>query len=250
MRQTALITGAAKGMGVEMALRLGKMGYNVAITFVSDGSKERADALVKRIQDEYGVEAAAYQGDVVDYDAMKRIVAEVVERFGGLNVLVCNAGYAELRDFLDETPEYFNRIIAVNFTGVVNACHVAIPYMLRDGLENPNIVVTSSVGAYVPSKGFLTYDAAKAAVVGLVRDLADEFAPKLRVNSIAPGGVKTDLMKSNMEKNPEYFATLADTYPLKRFVEMSEIADGLEFLINAKAVTGITLPITSGLYMS
>lgn len=250
MSKTAIITGAAKGMGVEMALRLGKMGYNVVITYVSDGSKKRAEDLVNRIEAEYGVKAAAFQSDVTDYDSMKNVVEKTVEQFGQLNVLVCNAGVAEPKPFLEETPEYYRRIVDVNLIGVINACHVAIPHLLKEGLDNPNIVVTSSVGAFVAFKDFVSYDAAKAGVVGLVRELAAEYAPKIRVNSVAPGGVFTDLLKANAEKNPEYFATMAEGFPMKRFVEMTEIADGMEYLINAKAITGITLPVTCGAYMT
>lgn len=250
MSKTAIITGAAKGMGVHMALRLGKMGYNVVLTYVSNGSKERGEALAQRIREEYGVEAMACQCDVVDYDGFKKLVETIDQQLGNISVLVNNAGVCEPRKFLDETPEYWNRIVQVNFVGVINACHVVLPYLLRDGVENANIVVTTSVGSLTAFPDFVTYDAAKAGAMGLVRELAAEYAPKVRVNAVAPGGVATDLLLANAEKNPEYFATMQQGFPMKRFVEMSEIADGMEYLINAKAITGITLPITCGAYMS
>lgn len=251
--KTAIITGASRGMGVAMAKRLGKMGYNVVVNFVSDSSKSKAEDIAEAIKSEYGVDSISYQADVSDYDQAKKMIEYTVNRYGGLNCLVNNAGTAHPGMFADLKKESIDHTIKVDLMGVLYPTHCALPYLLKDGVDNPVIINTASVGASLGQVGLTDYCACKGGVVAFARSLALEYAPKLRVNCVSPGTTRTELLEATLKTNPEIVnSTLKVTpmHPVYSMAEPDDIADAMEYLINARFVTGFNLNVNGGTFMN
>ncbi len=249
--KVGIVTGGARGIGADMANRLGKMGYDVVVNYV--GSKDKAEEVVNEIKNSYGVDAFAIQGDVASYEDCQRMADAVMERYGRVDVLVSNAGIAEDGHFLDKTPELYTRIINVHLLGAMNMCHVFMPLLIKQ--EESCVIINSSAGALFPSPMQTEYGAAKQGQIAFARSMAADLAQyNCRVNCIAPGIIMSDLTtKSGLseEKIIELSAeTLGRNIPIKRMGRASEISDGMEYLINAKFVTGFCLSINGGISMS
>ncbi|MEY8354879.1 3-oxoacyl-ACP reductase family protein [Lachnospiraceae bacterium 54-53] len=245
MGKTAIITGGSRGIGRGMALKLGKMGYNVVINYRSDSSKSLSDDLAKEISDNYGVETLVVRADVSVYEDCETLIKAAVEKFGSnIDVLVNNAGITNNCNFIDITREQYENVINVNLISLLHMCHLALPYMLD---QDANIINISSVGGLVGVINQADYCATKSGVIGLSRALALEFASrKVRVNVIAPGMIMTDMLRG---VNQEELNALASTIPLGYIGEVEDIAGALEYIINASYVTGQVLSPNGGFVM-
>jgi 3-oxoacyl-[acyl-carrier protein] reductase len=186
--KVVLITGGATGIGRATALRFADAGAHVAINYSrsADEARDTADAVAER-----GVQAESFQADVADDAAVRAMVAEVVARFGRIDVLVNNAGitaYVAHDDFEGLTEEIWDRILAVNLKGIFFCCRAAADELRRNGGAIINI---TSLGGITGGGSSIAYAASKAAAISLTKSLARVFAPQVRVNALAPGIVMT-----------------------------------------------------------
>lgn len=226
MKKCALITGASGGIGSEIALRLAKDGFEIAACYNSDenGIKELEKKLLQA-----GVRYKIYKADVSDFNTIKEVFADATDFFGGVSVLVNNAGIAQQKLFTDITQEDFDRITAVNFKGVFNCCQCAVPSMINR--KNGKIINISSMWGVCGASCETVYSATKAAVIGLSKALARELAPSnIQVNCIAPGAIDTKMNDNLSEEDKESFAR---EIPMGRFGTAAEIAGIVSFLASS-----------------
>lgn len=223
MKKCALITGASGGIGSEIALRLASDGFSIAACYCSDenGIRELEEKLSQS-----GAEYRIYKADVSDYNSIKEIFADATDFFGGVSVLVNNAGMAQQKLFTDITEQEFDRITAVNFKGVFNCCKCAVPFMVSQ--KSGKIINVSSMWGVCGASCETVYSATKAAVIGLTKALAKELAPSnIQVNCVAPGAIDT---KMNNNLSEEDKAAFAEEIPMGRFGSAREIAGVVSFL--------------------
>lgn len=242
MSKNAIITGGSRGIGEAMARKLGELGYNVAINYRSDSSKEKTEKIINDIKEEYNVEAIAVQADVSKFEDCKKLVETAVETFGDkIDALVNNAGITNNCNFIDLQPEDYEKVINTNLVSMMHMCHLALPYMVD---HDSAITCTASVGGMTGVINQADYCAAKTGVIGLVRALALEFAPrKVRVNAIAPGMIMTDMLRG---VNQDELNALAATIPIGRIGDTSDIAGALEYILQAPYLTGQTISPNGG----
>ena len=223
MNKCALITGASGGIGSEIALRLANDGFEIAACYNFDekGIKELESKLLQT-----GVRFRIYKADVSDFDTIKEVFADATDFFGGVSVLVNNAGIAQQKLFTDITQEDFDRITAVNFKGVFNCCQCAVPFMVNQ--KRGKIINISSMWGVCGASCETVYSATKAAVIGLSKALARELATSnIQVNCVAPGAIDT---KMNGNLTEEEKIAFAQEIPMGRFGTASEIAGVVSFL--------------------
>ena len=223
MKKCALITGASGGIGSEIALRLAKDGFNIAACYCSD--EDGINELARRLG-ETDAEYRLYKADVSDYNSIKDVFADATEFFGGVSVLVNNAGIAQQKLFTDITEQEFDRITSVNFKGVFNCCKCAVPFMVNQ--KSGKIINVSSMWGVYGASCETVYSATKAAVIGLTKSLARELAPSnVQVNCVAPGAIET---KMNNNLSAEDKSAFAAEIPMGRFGTSREIAGVVSFL--------------------
>lgn len=223
MKKCALITGASGGIGSEIALRLAKDGFNIAACYCSD---ENGIAQLEKKLAKTDAEYKLYKADVSDYNSIKEVFTDAAEVFGGVSVLVNNAGIAQQKLFTDITQEEFDRITAVNFKGVFNCCQCAVPYMVNK--KAGKIINISSMWGVCGASCETVYSATKAAVIGLTKALARELAPSnVQVNCVAPGAIDTKMNNNLSDEDKQAFAA---EIPMGRFGTAKEIAGVVSFL--------------------
>lgn len=223
MNKCALITGASGGIGSEIALRLAKDGFDIAACYHSD--EKSAKELEEKLS-LLGTKCRFYKADVSDYNQIKDIFADATEYFGGVSVLVNNAGIAQQKLFTDITEEDFDRITAVNFKGVFNCCKFAVPHMVKE--KQGKIINISSMWGVCGASCETVYSATKAAVIGLTKALARELAPSnIQVNCVAPGAIDTKMNNNLSQREKNAFS---DEIPMGRFGTPAEIASVVSFL--------------------
>ncbi len=237
--KVALVTGGSRGIGAAIARRLAADGATVAV--ISRQTSAAADAVVTHIE-QAGGRAAAFFADVSDDTDVSRVVGEVIERFGHVDVLVNNAGIAD-RKFLGELDRrHFDTQFGVNTWSVVAMTQAVLPYFPADG---GNIVNVSSSLVQSPGPQLSVYTATKAAVEALTRAFAKELGPRqIRVNAVAPHITATDMTSSIPQ---ERLAQETSLTPLGRLAQPEDVADAVAFLASSDArwITGRTL-LTDG----
>ncbi|HEY1429992.1 MAG TPA: SDR family oxidoreductase [Candidatus Tumulicola sp.] len=220
--RTAIVTGAAKGIGAAIAGRLASDGFQTVINYLS--SKSEAEQLVAEIASAGG-RAIAVQGDVADPAAIRTLFDRAEAEFGGVDVLVNNAGILQRKLMVDVTEDDYQRLIASNLTGSFNGMREGAK-RVRDGGRIINFS-TSIIGYYVPS--YSVYAAAKAAVEAMTHVLAKELGSRnVTVNAIAPGPVATDLFLSGASE--EVVQRLTADIPLGRLGQPDDIARVVSFM--------------------
>jgi 3-oxoacyl-[acyl-carrier protein] reductase len=237
--KTALITGASRGIGAAIAKRLAADGANVAITY-----SKGADAAAKVVNDieRAGGKAMAIQADATDANAVTEAVGKIVAAFGGLDVLVNNAGTAIPKPFEETTLEEFDRVIDINLRGVFIATQAALRHM-RDG--GRIISIGSCVGERMMTPGLVAYSATKGAVKMFTQGLSREVAARgITVNNIQPGPIDTDLNPAAGDWAAPQIALTA----LKRYGHVNEIAAMVAFVAGPEAgyITGASLTVDGG----
>ncbi|GAV31269.1 MAG: 3-oxoacyl-[acyl-carrier-protein] reductase [Anaerosomatales bacterium] len=240
----ALVTGANRGIGAAIAYRLGTLGATVALNVRGDASG--AQSVIDRLAAEghagaHGIVSA----DVSDSAAVERMVAEVVEQHGRLDVVVNNAGITRDGLAVRMSDEDWGAVIGTNLSGAFFVSRAAAKTMMRQ--RSGSIVMISSVVGLVGNAGQANYAAAKAGLLGLTRSLARELAPRnVRVNAVAPGFIATDMTAALPEPVKE--AALA-SIALKRFGEPEDVADAVAFLASdaAKYITGQVIAVDGGM---
>lgn len=237
----ALITGASRGIGAAAARLLAQRGYAVAINYCR--SEGRAAALAEEIRAGGGT-ALTVRADVADPDQAARMVETVLDEFGRLDTLVCNAGISHFSLLSDLAVEEWRHIFGVNVDGVFHCCRAAIPHFVRR--KAGRIVTVSSMWGQTGASCEAAYSASKAAVIGLTRALAKELGPSgITVNCVSLGVIDTEM---NAALGPEDLASLREETPLGRIGTPEDAARAIAFLASPEAefITGQVLAVNGG----
>ncbi len=242
--QTAVVTGASRGIGRAIALRLAAEGASVVINY--QGSKERAEAVKAEIE-EQGGNALLYQCNVADFGACEEFLKAVTEQTGRLDILVNNAGITRDGLLMRMSEEDYDAVLNTNLKGTFNCIRFASRQMLKQ--KSGRIINISSVSGVLGNAGQANYSASKAGIIGLTKSAARELASRgITVNAIAPGFVNTEMTEGLSEKVKE--GAVAQI-PLGRFGEPEDIAETALFLASesARYMTGQVLHVDGGMAM-
>jgi NAD(P)-dependent dehydrogenase (short-subunit alcohol dehydrogenase family) len=233
----AVVTGGAAGIGLATARRMVAEGARVAIL---DIAREPAEAAANELG------GFAVEVDVADAAALERAIAGAEAKLGGLDLLFNNAGAGSVRSLHRYTPEDVERLVRVNLIGVFNGLRAAVPRMLAAG--GGAIVNNASASASQPVRGEAPYAAAKAGVIALTQSAALEYGPKIRVNAVSPGMIRT-AMSEGLFRLPGALEPVIAATPLARTGTPEDVADAVVFLLSEQArfVTGQDLVIDGGL---
>ena len=245
--KVALITGAAQGIGRAIATRLAEEGAKVAIADIQEDVAAKTAADLKSA----GLQARALKLDVTSLDGAIAAVATVEREFGPVDILVNNAGWDKLEPFVESTPDTWERVIAINFRGVLNCCKAVIPGMQARG--GGKIVSISSDAGRVGSLGEAVYSGCKAGIIAFSKTLARELARnKINVNVVCPGPTETALLRGVMDKQPKVIEAMLRGIPMRRLGQPQDLAGAVAFFASADAdyATGQVISISGGLTMA
>lgn len=243
--KTAIVTGAARGIGEGIAIKFAEHGCNVAFTFISDSSAEKAKALEEKLT-ALGVKAKAYQSNAGDFAACEAFVNDVLKEFGQVDICVNNAGISKDNLLLRMSPEQWNDVIQVNLNSVFNMTKQVIKPMMK--AKAGSIINMSSVIGEMGNAGQSSYAASKAGVIGFTKSVAKELGSRnIRCNAIAPGFVETDM--TSYLKDGEGADKYKAGIPLGRFGTAEDIANVTLFLASdmGSYITGQTISACGGL---
>ena len=243
--KTAIVTGAARGIGEAIAIKFAEQGCNVAFTYVSDSSIEKANSLVEKLT-ALGVKAKGYQTNAGDYAAAEIFVNEVVKEFGQIDICVNNAGISKDNLLLRMTPEQWDDVININLKSVFNITKQVIKPMMK--ARSGSIINMSSIIGETGNAGQSSYAASKAGIIGFTKSIAKEIGSRnIRCNAIAPGFVETDM--TSYLKEGEASDKYKSAIPLGRFASAEDIANTALFLAcdMGNYITGQTISVCGGL---
>jgi len=243
--KVAIVTGAARGIGEAIAIKFAEQGANVAFTYVSDSSSEKAKALEEKLI-ALGVKSKAYQTNAGNFAACEIFVNNVLKEFGQIDICVNNAGISKDNLLLRMTPEQFEEVINVNLNSVFYMTKHVIKPMMK--ARTGSIINMSSVIGDMGNAGQSSYAASKAGVNGFTKSVAKEMGSRnIRCNAIAPGFVETDMTSYLKE------GVAAEKYkagiPLGRFASAEDIANVTLFLASdmSSYITGQVISACGGL---
>lgn len=244
--QVVIITGGCSGIGRAAAFRFAQAGAKV---FLADLSEKAGDELVEEIE-KTGAEAAFARIDVTDAEDVERMIADCLQRFGGIHVLVNSAGIVGPRARTERYPaEEFKKVMEVNVMGLFYCMQAVLPHFL--GKKSGNIVNIASVAGLIGFASHVGYAASKHAVVGMTRSAALEYAKHgIRVNAVCPAFTLTPMLESAMvNDDTNYLDALQNAIPMKRFGKPEEIADAILYAASPASsfMTGHTLVLDGGL---
>lgn len=242
MGKTVLVTGASRGIGKAIALRLAKDGYDIAVNYNSNA--ERAEQTAEEIR-ALGVSAKTYKADTSNIDEVKAMFRELRKDFGGLNVLVNNAGVVDDAYLLMVGQESLEKSLSINIKGYINCAQQAALRMA--GAGKGLIINVSSVSSILAVEGQTVYSATKGAVNSMTATMAKELAPRgIRVNAVAPGFIGTDMLKSIPE---DLAAKYVEAIPLKKFGTAEDVANVVASLCSDdfSYMTGQVIVLDGGL---
>lgn len=237
----AIVTGAAQGIGYEIASRFIEEGASVAIFDLNgEGVQAAADKLGAR----------AYQVDVTNTDMMEQVINQAVDDLGGLNTLVNNAGGAVIKPLHTTSPEQFQFMLDLNLKGVFNAFRVVIPKMLE--ADGGSIVTVASGAGIRPITGQSAYAASKAAVISLASSVALEYGPKIRSNCLSSSFIETPASQTVKDTMPEALADILAYTPKGRLGRPRDMADASVFLASdmSSFITGQNIPVDGGIFLA
>lgn len=242
--KNALVTGASRGIGREIALELARQGANVAVNF--SGNEAKAQQVVEEIK-AIGCKAIKVQADVANETSVKEMVKEVIGEFGTLDILVNNAGVTRDNLLMRMKEEEFDQVINTNLKGVFVCTKAVTRQMMKQ--KAGQIINVSSIVGVSGNPGQANYVAAKAGVIGLTKTTAKELASRnIRVNAVAPGFISTDMTDALTD---EQQAGMLDMIPLGKLGKPEEVAKVVRFLASEDAsyITGQTIHIDGGMVM-
>ena len=239
--QTALITGAGRGIGKKIAVRLAELGSVIAIADMNPVS----DDVLKEIE-ENGTKCLAYQLDVTDVKAVDSVVKKIIDETGGIHILVNNAGITQDNLFMRMKPEQWLQVIDVNLNGVFHVTKSVIRTMVKQ--HSGRIVNISSVVGFSGNPGQVNYSSTKSGLIGFTKSLSREVGSRgITVNAVAPGFINTAMTQALNESQQQ---AILSQIPLGRMGEAEDIANAVTFLASEEAsyITGTVLHVNGGMY--
>jgi 3-oxoacyl-[acyl-carrier protein] reductase len=245
--KVAIVTGAARGIGEGIALKLAEHGAHIAFSYVSKGSAEKAKALEEKLTG-IGIRAKAYRSNAGDFSECESFVGDVLKEFGSVDICVNNAGISKDNLLLRMTPEQWDDVMDINLKSVFNMTKQVIRPMMK--AKSGSIINMSSVIGLMGNAGQGSYAASKAGIIGFTKSVAKELGSRnIRCNAVAPGFVETDMTSylKEGEAGDKYKAGI----PLGRFGTAEDIANVTLFLASELStyVTGQVISVDGGLYM-
>ena len=244
MDKCALITGATRGIGKQIAITLAKQGYNIALNYRKEN--EELENTKKEIE-KIGVQILAVKGDVANFEDCENFVKQVIERFGQIDVLVNNAGITKDMLLMRMKKEDFEQVIDTNLVGTFNVTKNVVPYMMK--ARSGRIINISSVVGISGNAGQTNYSASKEGIIGFTKSLAKEIASRnILVNAVAPGFIETnmtDVLKDDVKQE------IAKNIPLKRMGTTQDVANVVKFLASddSSYITGQVINVDGGMLM-
>jgi len=242
--KVALVTGASRGIGREIAKKFAEQGANIAFTYLS--SIEKGQALEAELAT-YGIKAKGYRSDASDFAAAEQLVVDVVADFGTLDVLVNNAGITRDTLLMRMSEEQWDEVLRVNLKSVFNLTKAATKPMMR--AKSGSIINMTSVVGLMGNAGQANYSASKAGIIGFTKSIAKELGSRnIRSNAIAPGFIETEMTGDLNEKALEDWLK---NIPLKRAGQGEDVANSCIFLASdmSKYITGQTIQVDGGMLM-
>ena len=221
--KTAVVTGGSRGIGLAIATKLAKEGANIAILYVGD---ENEGIKAKEELSQYGTKVEQYFCDVSNFEESKKVVDKVIEEFGSIEILVNNAGTADIELFTDMTDEKLCEMMNVNLLGVMRMSRAVLPEMIRE--HSGNVINITSVWGEKGASCEVAYSAAKAGLIGFTKALSREVAISgIRVNCVSCGMIDT---KMNGELTEEDVRVIVDDIPAGRIGKPRDVANVVRFL--------------------
>ena len=240
--KTAVVTGASRGVGRATALRLAEGGANVVVNYLQN--RGEADETV-RLCKEKSVEAIAVQADVSEFVQAREIARAAIERFGRIDLLICNAGIWEGAPIEEMSEDLWNKVINTNLKAAWAMTKACVPAMKKQ--PNGSIVLVSSTSGQRGEANYSNYSASKGGQISFTKALATELAPKIRVNAVAPGWIETAMVRPVFE-DAEYKQSVLNSIPLHRMATTDDVALSICFLLSdwSRHITGEILNINGG----
>ncbi|RNC28613.1 MAG: 3-oxoacyl-[acyl-carrier-protein] reductase FabG [Candidatus Dichloromethanomonas elyunquensis] len=240
--KTAVVTGASRGIGRAIALKLAGEGASIVLNYAN--RKDEADQLMQEIE-KLGVKALVVQADVSVFSQVQDLIAKAREEFGSLDILVNNAGITRDGLLMRMSEEDYDRVMEVNLKGVFNCTRHVVPLMVKQ--KSGRIINITSVVGLVGNAGQTNYAASKAGIVGFTKSLAKEIGSRsITVNAVAPGFIETDMTSELPEKTRE---AAKENIALKRFGRPENVADAVYFLASdmGEYITGQVISVDGGM---
>ena len=239
-QKTVIVTGSSRGIGAATIKEFAKNNYNVVINYLNN--EEKANALKDEVEKLYNIKALAIKADIKKEDQVKMLINQTYKHFGRIDCLVNNAGIAIDTTLEDKTVKNFNEILSTNLIGTFLMCKHIGSIMQEQGYGSiVNISSTNGIDSFYPYS--MDYDASKAGVIYLTHNFANLYAPNIRVNSIAPGWVNTEM---NKELPKEYIEEENKHILLNRFAEPEEIAKTIVFVAESTYMNDSIIKIDGG----
>ena len=239
--QTALITGAGRGIGKTIAVKLAESGSDIAIADMNPVS----DDVLREIE-KNGTKCLAYQLDVTDVEAVDSVVKKIIDETGGIHILVNNAGITQDNLFMRMKPEQWSQVIDVNLNGVFHVTKAVIRTMVKQ--HSGRIINISSVVGFSGNPGQVNYSSTKSGLIGFTKSLSREVGTRgITVNAVAPGFINTAMTQALNESQQQ---AILSQIPLGRMGEAEDIANAVAFLASEEAsyITGTVLHVNGGMY--
>lgn len=237
--KTVIVTGGSRGIGAAIVKELAKQGFNVVLNY--NNSEEAAKQIQKELE-EQNIRIEIFKADVSKREAVSKLVKFTLDKYNNIDVLINNAGIDQIKPFMDITDEDWNKLMQVNLNSVFYCSQEVLENMIHN--KKGCIINISSIWGRVGASCEVHYSASKAAIDGLTKALAKEMGPSnIRVNSIAPGIIETDM---NKDLTNEELEEIRNQIPLGRIAKPAEIVKSIKWLIEDEYVTGQIIAIDGG----